>query len=127
MNIYEQHSQMVQDLKSKDYGDISERMDSKKIIDLLHASIGIHTEGAEIADQLKRHVFYGTPLDEVNIKEEIGDLLWYVQLAAKTCNFTLEEAMDVNILKLRQRYGSQFSRDAAVNRDLDVEREVLEK
>lgn len=118
---------MVAVLKSGDYYAISKRMTaSPAIIDLQHAITGIHTEGAEMADALKRHLFYGTELDTVNLGEEIGDVIWYVQLAAMALGTDLEAAMKTNMKKLEARYQGKFSEDAAVNRDLDTEREILE-
>lgn len=125
--LIKQHSEMVAVLKSGDYDAISKRMTaSPAMIDLQHAITGIHTEGAEMADALKRHLFYGTELDKVNLGEEIGDVLWYVQLAAMALGTDLEAAMKVNMKKLEARYNGAFSEDAAVNRDTDVEREILE-
>lgn len=122
------HSEMVQQLKSKDYSKIADRLvQSQEAIDILHAILGIFTEGAEMADALKRHIFYGTTLDVVNLKEESGDLLWYIQLLLTALGVTLEEALDVNEAKLRKRYGSQFTEHAAVNRDLEIERKILER
>lgn len=46
----------------------------------LHASMGLVTEIGELVDNLKRQVFYGTPENVVNFKEEIGDVLWYIAL-----------------------------------------------
>jgi NTP pyrophosphatase (non-canonical NTP hydrolase) len=124
----ETHTAMVQRLKSDDYLVIANRMiASPEIIDIDHAINGIHTEGAELADQFKRYKYYGTELDYVNIKEEVGDLLYYVQLLAAAAGFTLEEAMDSNEDKLNARFGDGFSEDAAVNRDLDKERATLER
>lgn len=123
----ETHAAMVQTLKSDDYQVIFDRMTaSKEIVDIDHGITGIHTEGGELADAFKRYKYYGTELDYVNIKEEVGDLLWYVQLLAKACNFTMEEAMDMNEAKLRKRFGDKFTEEQAIHRDLDTEREILE-
>ena len=51
---------------------------------LLHAAIGLVTESAELLDAYKKHMFYGSKLDMVNVKEEIGDCFWYVALAYET-------------------------------------------
>ena len=122
----ETHAAMVQRLKSDNYDDICYRLSDPDMIDLNHAILGIFTEGAELADAFKRFLFYGTELDTVNLKEETGDLLYYVQLAAKVGGFTSDEAMDTNEAKLEARYGDKFSNEKAVNRDLDTEREILE-
>lgn len=93
---------------------------------LLHSVLGINSESGELANQLKRHIFYGKELDTVNLKEELGDLLWYVSIAMKVLGITYAEVMDLNIKKLKARYPDKFSQDKALNRDLDKERKVLE-
>ena len=98
-----------------------------KVERLLHSSLGIHTEGAEFADALKKFVFYGKKeLDEVNMKEELGDLLWYVAIACDALGTSFDELMETNINKLKARYPEKFSLDKAENRDLNAEREILE-
>lgn len=94
---------------------------------LLHAGIGLATESAEFLDQLKKHVFYGKPLDKVNLAEEIGDLQWYMAVACDALGVTMEELQERNIEKLTARYPEKFTMEAAENRDLDAERAILEK
>lgn len=93
---------------------------------LLHAGIGLATEAGEFLDQLKKHVFYGKPLDKVNLKEELGDMMWYMAIALDELDsdFTTEQQRVIN--KLKARYPEKFSLESAENRDLDKEREVLE-
>lgn len=45
-----------------------------------HGIIGMMTEAGELLDQMKKHWFYGRELDVVNIKEELGDILWYAAI-----------------------------------------------
>jgi len=47
---------------------------------VVHAALGINTEVGEYLDALKKHIFYGRPLDEVNLKEELGDMMWYMAI-----------------------------------------------
>ena len=105
-------------------GDISDTR--KKSIDLLHAIMGMQTESAEMTDAIKKHIFYGKELDEVNLFEEIGDQFWYCAIALNALGKTFEEAMQANIDKLSARYPDKFTEEAATNRDLDKEREILE-
>lgn len=93
---------------------------------LLHASIGIETEGGEIADVLKKHIFYGKPVDAVNVVEEAGDLLWYISVLLDAVGSNFDEAMSKNISKLRARFGDKFTESQALNRNLDKERAILE-
>ena len=97
------------------------------ITDELHCVIGMATESAELMDAYKKRIFYLKPLDEVNLKEEIGDQMWYIANLCRLKGFDLEEIMQTNINKLRVRYPEKFSNDLAQNRNLDAERKELDK
>ena len=102
------------------------RISDDQNVRLLHAGIGLATEAGEFLDQMKRHVYYGKHRDDVNLKEEISDVLWYCSLACNALNISMAEVMDANIRKLKARYPEKFSEEKANTRDLDVERAVLE-
>ena len=95
--------------------------------DLLHAGMGVITEGAEFLDVLKKEHAYGKPRDMINLHEEIGDVLWYCALACRGLGTTLEAVAQTNILKLQARYPDRFTEEHALVRDLDAERTVLEE
>lgn len=97
-----------------------------KPVRLLHAAIGMCTETGELQDQLKKHIFYGKPLDTTNLVEEMGDLMWYVGIMCDALKVSLEDVMIKNIAKLKARYPEKFTEDKALNRNLFDEREVLE-
>lgn len=124
----------------QDYEVASERTEKKfpdgKILDaqqmeLLHAAIGISTEAGEILDAFKKHLIYGADLDLVNIGEEISDVTWYLAIMTrylqKTNDVSFEDLLDVNINKLKARYPDKFTEEDALNRNLDDERDILEK
>ena len=111
---------------SDNYEAISGRMTTQQNIDLLHAGIGLATEGGEFLDALKKHIFYGKELDTVNLAEELGDILWYVALAMRALDTTFDEQMDINIKKLSARYPEKFDEFLAENRNLQIERDILE-
>lgn len=102
------------------------RISEPESIRLLHAAMGLATESGEFIDMLKKHIFYGRPLDFVNAKEELGDAMWYVGLAIDVIRTTLDEVMTTNIKKLRLRYPEKFSEEKAHERNLEAERELLE-
>ena len=93
---------------------------------LMHGAIGVATEAGELLDAIKKHVWYGKPLDWTNIAEECGDLCWYIALICNAGDFSMAEIMERNIAKLRVRYPEKFTEEAALHRDLDAERKVLE-
>lgn len=84
--------------------------------DLLHASLGVAGEAGELVDAVKKSFIYNKPLDIVNIKEELGDVLWYMALACRTLDLTFEDLMQENINKLSKRYPEAYSDEAAVLR-----------
>ena len=113
--------------ESSNFEEIRGRMSSDKMTRIIHASMGINTENGELQDQLKKHFFYGKQLDEVNLKEELGDLFWYCAILADALGTTFEKEMERNIEKLTSRYPEKFTKDDAINRNLNNEREILEK
>lgn len=111
--------------ESNDFPAIKGRVTDENIR-LLHAGIGLATEAGEFLDALKKHVFYGKDLDKVNLMEECGDLMWYMSVALDALGYDYKQVMDRNIEKLSARYKNGFTKEAAVNRDLETERDILE-
>jgi NTP pyrophosphatase (non-canonical NTP hydrolase) len=94
---------------------------------LIHGMIGLCTETGELQDMVKKNLAYGKPFDRVNVKEECGDILWYLALSLDAVGYTMEDAMEANIAKLKKRYPDKFSSGNALNRDIAAEREALER
>lgn len=94
---------------------------------LLHAVIGKVTEAAEALDNLKKHIFYGKPIDEVNLIEEQGDGHWYDAILYDALGADPEETLQKNIAKLMVRYPHKFESEQALTRDLGAERKTLEE
>lgn len=111
-----------------DYTSAIGRIINPKTLRLLHAVMGVVDEAAELQKNLKSYIFYGKPIDLTNVKEEAGDLFWFLALLADTvgeANFT--NMLQANIAKLRQRYPERFTEANANVRDLEAERKVLEQ
>ncbi len=103
------------------------KLPDEDTLDNLHMVLGMLTEVAELADVFKKNLAYGKPIDWVNVKEEIGDQFWYLVNFARVNGIDLEEQLGVNISKLMARYPEKFCKIAAVNRDLEKERAILEQ
>ena len=95
--------------------------------EIIHAAMGISTEANEILDAVKKTLFYGKPLDKVNLKEEMGDCFWYLALLANELGVSFEEVMETNIAKLKARYPDKYTDELAINRNVEVEYEILKK
>lgn len=93
----------------------------------IHMLMGMMTEVGELTDQFKKHLAYGKDIDWVNVKEEIGDLMWYISEFANQHQFDLEEILETNIAKLQKRFPEKFTSEHAIHRNLNAEREILSK
>lgn len=97
-----------------------------KRIKIIHGIIGLLTEAGELAETLIGFIENGEDFDLINIGEEAGDTFWYLAELLTGANRSFGETQRLNIAKLIARYGDKFSEFAALNRDLDKERGVLE-
>lgn len=95
-------------------------------IRLLHAGLGMLTEAAEFLQPVIESIMRATELDRVNLREELGDSMWYQAIACNVLNTTFEIEQERNINKLQTRYPEKFTAEAAITRDLDAERKALE-
>lgn len=111
--------------ESRNFNDIAQRLANISTIRLLHGAFGL-TEHAELLDMMKKHIFYGKEIDYVNLKEECGDIMWYLAIIFDEMGWTFEEVGDVVIDKLRLRYPDKFDADKAINRNTAAERTFLE-
>jgi NTP pyrophosphatase (non-canonical NTP hydrolase) len=83
---------------------------------LNHAALGLTTEVGEFVSEVKRIVRYGkacTPEMHDHMVEELGDVMWYIAIAAETLGVRMEEMAEKNIDKLRLRFPDKFSNEAA--------------
>lgn len=115
---------MSEILRTESTSEIMRKRASDKIR-LLHAALGLADETGEFAKAVKSHIYYGKALDIDNIVEEIGDVLWFCGLALDTVGMELEDAIQVNVAKLRARYPAGFSETRATGRDLTAESEAM--
>ena len=86
---------------------------------LLTGAIGICSEGGELLDLVKKIIFQGKePTEELRnkIKNELGDVMWYVQQVLITMEWDLEEVLAENTKKLSGRYPEGFDVDKSENR-----------
>lgn len=72
---------------------------------------GLQLTTPELKEDIREYV----PAD--NLKEELGDVLWYIATTAAGAGISLDEIMENNIEKLRKRYPEGFDAERSVNRD----------
>lgn len=106
---------------------------------IFHSVVGITTEAVELLQALKinpehtdklltRDLGNSPPaLDFVNLREEFGDLMWYIAIGVDQTGGDFEAVLDRVIAKLKTRYPNKFNNEDAINRNLEEERRVLEE
>lgn len=84
---------------------------------LMNAMLGLAGETGECCDLVKKNHFQdGRDIDE-KLFDELGDIQWYVMLAALSKGWTLEDIAAYNIEKLRRRYPEGFDPERSLHRN----------
>jgi len=96
-----------------------------KTEDLLHAAVGISGEAGELLDAVKKHWAYGKELDMDNVREELGDIMFYVTAMLNVLEIDEEEVVWANVEKLEARYPGIIYTDTAAIARADKSKEVV--
>ncbi len=84
---------------------------------LIHAVLGVATEGAELMHDLVRFCDEGPGVElALNMEREQGDVDWYQELLATSIGIPVEDSRKTNIERLAKRYPDKFSEAAALDR-----------
>jgi NTP pyrophosphatase (non-canonical NTP hydrolase) len=116
---------LLQPITRPELGNGSGVCSSEDAKNFIHGVIGLATEAGELLELL-RDTLEGKPLDRFNLKEEVGDGKWYMAILAKVGRFMWGDDERVNIEKLRARFPNRFTEYDANNRNLGIERAILE-
>ena len=85
---------------------------------LTNGVMGLAGEAGECVDIVKKHLFQGHELDREKLKDELGDVLWYVAITARALGLTLEEVARHNVDKLARRYPTgEFRAQDSIHRE----------
>ena len=80
----------------------------------------------KMLDALKKKLYYNKKIDMLIFINQTFELY---SLLESYCNFyqtDLKMILEKNINKLKARYGDKFSSEKAINRDLEVEKNIIE-
>ena len=88
----------------------------------LHMVAGISGEAGELLDAIKKATIYRKPLDIANVREEAGDIMFYLTGLLDSLGVDLQDVIAENMVKLSLRYQSlSYSNDQAIARMDKVE------
>ena len=86
---------------------------------LLNGVLGMSGEAGECSDIVKKHIFQGHNLDEAHIAKELGDVAWYLAIAAHSIGYGLDDIFQMNVDKLMARYPDGFDPKRSLHRKAD--------
>lgn len=66
--------------------------------------LGLAGETGEVLEVVKKSIRDEKPIDITHLKEELGDVVWYIANICTIFNLDLQEVIDENINKLSIRY-----------------------
>lgn len=109
------------EVASREPFDPSDAMD---IVDVLkQMDIG----SGSIAEQTKKHVFYGKLADKEQLRLGVIHVVDAIQSIALFFDLDFDKILQDNIAKLATRFPDRFTELDAINRDKDAEYEAMEK
>ena len=83
---------------------------------LLNGVMGLCGEAGECIDIVKKARFQGHELDAEKLAEELGDVAWYLAVAAHGLGIPLSSILEGNVEKLMKRYPGGFDKARSMNR-----------
>mgnify|MGYP001333513590 CR=1 FL=1 len=86
---------------------------------LNHMAIGVSGEVGELLDAIKKHTVYGRAVDMDNVREELGDLEFYLEGIRASLGITREETLEHCRIKLAARYNAGRYTDQAAAERMD--------
>lgn len=84
---------------------------------LMNGILGLCGEAGEVADLVKKATFQGHELDKEHVAEELGDVAWYLAVAAYAIGYNLGDIFQGNVDKLKKRYPDGFDKSCSINRE----------
>ena len=92
--------------------------DFKKSMSL--AGLGISGEAGEVTDYIKKVIHHGHSLNKEKLKEELGDVCWYIAFTCDLIGCRLEDVLRENIEKLSRRYQHGFNSEDSIHREKEI-------
>ncbi|MBO7252759.1 MAG: GNAT family N-acetyltransferase [Oscillospiraceae bacterium] len=89
-------------------------LDKKDV--LINGVMGLCGESGEAIDIVKKWLAQGHELDREKLAKELGDIAWYLAETAWALEIPLEDILQGNLDKLKQRYPEGFDAERSINR-----------
>lgn len=90
-------------------------------------TLKLNTLILQIQDLVKKKIYYNKEINTSKMYQIVMEIKCYITALYWKYGISESDICEKNISKLKARYGDKFSSDRAINRDLDNERNILEK
>jgi len=114
MNFYDYQHQALRTASNRVEG--VEAGDERIVLAFAYAALGVSGEAGELVGAIKKFLYQGRTWPETRplVKDEIGDVLWYLSWVANLFSLGLEDCAAANIEKLKKRYPDEFIPDGGI-------------
>ena len=95
---------------------------------LLTAALGLNGEASEFSELIKKCIFQGKEYDDTTknkLKDELSDVMWYIAQGCIALDISIEELIDINMAKLKDRYPTGFDKGRSNARYME-KRKIME-
>lgn len=82
---------------------------------LYHGVFGLCSEAGEVSGMLQK-VYQGHDIDREHMIKELGDVCWMVAEICDAYGVSLDDVMETNIEKLRNRFPDGFEAEKSLHR-----------
>lgn len=105
-------------MTANEYQKLAERTMDKRLSGVSLERHALHGMVGEIGElhSIYQKVYQGHNLKLNHLKKEVGDLLWFIAEYCTVLGWTLEDVMQTNIDKLKERYPNGFEAERSLNR-----------
>lgn len=86
---------------------------------LLNGLLGLSGECGEVVELFKKWIFQMHSLDDNEAKRELGDVCWYIALICDAMNWSMDEILEMNMEKVKNRYPEGFDPQRSIERSED--------
>ncbi|KRN18753.1 nucleoside triphosphate pyrophosphohydrolase family protein [Lacticaseibacillus camelliae] len=71
---------------------------------LTNLTLGLASDSGLVVDRIKRYAFQGQDLEPDKLKDELGDVLWYLSQIALWADIPLDDVAKANLATLAKKY-----------------------
>lgn len=74
-------------------------------------ALGLGGEAGEVLDDVKKRKYHGRNIPIEHTAEELGDVLWYLANLTTQLGYSLEDIVEYNVHKLKNRYPDLYKEE----------------